>query len=203
MKRDYNTGKAESITFFTGKEIETTPAYGMETLFVVGVHDPYTILHIADDTKSYVDESKKIKHIYFGANQSFKPNGTNDVDTWRPWEDMIYVCLEAGYWCTLDLDVRDVEEADDYFGKMYDVYVDVIIPEVTNEDDISILYNYLKMYESDTADEWAFLSDKKLNSGMTMVHVLSINGINWKDMNQLINTTEEDVERIIPNKYEI
>lgn len=109
MKRDYNTGKAESITFFTGKEIETTPAYGMETLFVVGVHDPYTILHIADDTKSYVDESKKIKHIYFGANQSFKPNGTNDVDTWRPWEDMIYVCLEAGYWCTLDLDVRDVE----------------------------------------------------------------------------------------------
>ena len=103
----------------------------------------------------------------------------------------------------LPVQIKEVEAEDDYFGKMYDVYVDVIIPEVTNDDDISILYNYLKMYENDTADEWAFLSDKKLNSGMTMVHVLSINGINWKDMNLLINTTEEDVERIIPNKYEI
>ena len=103
----------------------------------------------------------------------------------------------------LPVQIKEVETEDDYFGKMYDVYVDVIIPEVTNDDDISILYNYLKMYESDTADEWAFLSDKKLNSGMTMVHVLSINGINWKDMNLLINTTEEDVERIIPNEYEI
>jgi hypothetical protein len=103
----------------------------------------------------------------------------------------------------LPVQIKEVEAEDDYFGKMYDVYVDVIIPEVTNDDDISILYNYLKMYENDTADEWAFLSDKKLNSGMTMVHVLSINGINWKDMNLLINTTEEDVERIIPNEYEI
>ncbi len=103
----------------------------------------------------------------------------------------------------LPVQITDVEEADDYFGKMYDVYVDVIIPEVTDENDISILYNYLKMYEDDTADEWALLSDKKLNSGMTMVHILSINGINWRNMNQLINTTEEDVERIIPNEYEI
>jgi hypothetical protein len=103
----------------------------------------------------------------------------------------------------LPVQITDVEDADDYFGEMYDVYVDVIIPEVTDEDDISILYNYLKMYEDDTADEWALLSDKKLNSGMTMVHILSINGINWRDMNQLINTTEEDVDRIIPDEYEI
>jgi hypothetical protein len=103
----------------------------------------------------------------------------------------------------LPVQITDVEEADDYFGEMYDVYVDVIIPEVTDENDISILYNYLKMYEDDTADEWALLSDKKLNSGMTMVHILSINGINWRDMNQLINTTEEDVDRIIPDEYGI
>lgn len=106
MKRDYNTGKAESITFFTGKEIETTPAYGMETLFVVGVHEPEVILDLIKNPNKV---KTSIQHIYFGANQSFKPNGTNDVATWRPWEDMIYVCLEAGYWCTLDLDVRDVE----------------------------------------------------------------------------------------------
>ena len=40
MKRDYKDGVATDITFFTGVEIEHTPAYGMKTLFVVGVHDP-------------------------------------------------------------------------------------------------------------------------------------------------------------------
>jgi hypothetical protein len=101
MKREYTAGTAEGITFFTGREIERTPAYDMQTLFVVGVHEGQDLIAMA--------ESKQCTHIYFGANQSFKPEGTNDITTWRPWEDMIYVCLEAGFWCTLDLDVRDVE----------------------------------------------------------------------------------------------
>ena len=106
MKREYNTGTAEEITFFIGDEIEKTPAYGMRTLFVVGVHEPETILDLIN---SKVGHGPRITHIYFGANQSFKSNGINDIETWRPWEDMIHVCLEAGYWCTLDLDVRDAE----------------------------------------------------------------------------------------------
>ena len=39
MKREYNIGTAEDIKFFTGVEIEKTPAFGMRTLFVVGVQD--------------------------------------------------------------------------------------------------------------------------------------------------------------------
>ena len=103
MKRDYISGVNTDITFFTGVEIEKTPAYGMKTLFVVGVHDPYVIMELA--------RNNKCKHIYFGANQSFKTNGVNDTETWRPWEDMIYVCLDAedGFWCTLDFDVRETE----------------------------------------------------------------------------------------------
>lgn len=103
MKRNYDSGVADSITFFTGVEIEHTPAYGMKTLFVVGVHDPYIIMELA--------RNNRCKHIYFGANQSFKTNGVNDTETWRPWEDMIYVCLDAEdeFWCTLDFDVRETE----------------------------------------------------------------------------------------------
>jgi hypothetical protein len=102
MKRDYDTGSAEAITFFTGKEIETTPAHGMDTLFVVGVQDPYRIMEIAGE--------HYCSHIYFGANQSFDAKGdTNNSEYWKPWENMIYVCLEAGFWCTLDFDVKDVE----------------------------------------------------------------------------------------------
>jgi len=37
MKRDYETGTADDIVFFTGVEVEKTPAYGMKTLFVTGV----------------------------------------------------------------------------------------------------------------------------------------------------------------------
>ena len=103
MKRTYTEGIKESITFFVGIEIERTPAYGMKTLFVVGVHDPYTIMELAN--------KHGCEHIYFGANQSFKTLGVNDAATWRPWENMIYVCLDSEheFWCTLDFDVRETE----------------------------------------------------------------------------------------------
>ena len=69
MQRNYESGKANNITFFTGIEIEKTPAFGLRTLFVVGVHDPYVILELA--------RNNNCRHIYFGANQSFKTNGIN------------------------------------------------------------------------------------------------------------------------------
>jgi len=97
MKREYDGGTAEAVTFFTGTEIEHTPALGMKTLFVVGVQSVHRIMELAGE--------HYCTHIYFGANQSFKPQGIDDVETWGPWEDMIYACLEAGYWCTLDFDV--------------------------------------------------------------------------------------------------
>ena len=101
MKRDYNTGSREDVTFFVGTEIEHTPAYGMKTLFVVGVHDEQIIISLA--------QNNDCTHIYFGANQSFGTKGVNDAEGWRPWEDMIQGCLDAGYWCTLDFDVSETE----------------------------------------------------------------------------------------------
>ena len=34
MDRDYKTGKSESVGVFSGIEIEHTPAYGLQTLFL-------------------------------------------------------------------------------------------------------------------------------------------------------------------------
>jgi hypothetical protein len=101
MKREYTTGTAEAITFFVGDEIEKTPAFGMQTLFVVGVQDVAKIIELTRENHC--------KHIYFGANQSFPNLATDDADAWRPWERMIYQCLEEGYWCTLDFDVAVVQ----------------------------------------------------------------------------------------------
>ena len=102
MKRTYNTGESEAIEFFIGTEIERTPAYGMKTLFVVGVlHSIGTILEKA--------EKNECRHIYFGANQSFPKLEINDSVAWRHWEILIEACLGANYWCTLDLDVAQAE----------------------------------------------------------------------------------------------
>lgn len=108
MKRDYNVGTKENITFFIGDEIEHTPAFMMRTLFVVGVQDADHILGLI---KSKTGHGPRITHIYFGANQSFKPTTRTE---WLQWTDMIHVCLEAGYWCTLDLEPEYVETMLEY-----------------------------------------------------------------------------------------
>ena len=101
----------------------------------------------------------------------------------------------------LPVQITGTERADD-FEEMYDIYVDVIIPEVTDESDIAILFNYLHYLEPDEAADWVYFNDRKFNFD-TMTHVVSINGINWRDMNRLYNTTVEEVERIMPDQYEI
>ena len=97
----------EDVRFFIGEEVEHTPAFGMRTLFVVGIQDT---AEIHAKALAY-----KCDHIYFGANQSFPKLDINDVAGWRPWEQMIDLMLRSGhggehrYMCTLDLDVACAE----------------------------------------------------------------------------------------------
>jgi hypothetical protein len=91
----------ESAEMFVGTEVEHSPAYGMKTLFVIGVQDPKNIVTAA--------QRNNCEHIYFGANQSFPNPAVNDADTWRTWETMVGSCLMHGAWCTLDLDVSSAE----------------------------------------------------------------------------------------------
>jgi len=89
-----------NVKFFTGTEVEHTPAFGKKTLFVVG-------LQSATDIQ---DRLADCEHIYFGANMSFPSSiRTNDSVFWTPWENMIQQCLDQGYQCTLDIDVSQVE----------------------------------------------------------------------------------------------
>ena len=90
--------------FFTGTEVEHTPAFGKQTLFVVGLQSVNEIAYHFDRNPSGVE------HIYFGANMSFPSSiRTNDAVFWTPWEDMITYFLSRGYQCTLDIDVSQVE----------------------------------------------------------------------------------------------
>jgi hypothetical protein len=95
IDRDPTTG----AQFFTGTEVEHTPAYGMKTLFVVGVQSVEAIALNLNGAE----------HIYFGANMSFPPLEINDRKNWDAWEGMIKFFLNKGYLCTLDVDVACTE----------------------------------------------------------------------------------------------
>lgn len=97
MKRDYNSGEQDNVQFFTGVEVEHTPAFGMKTLFVAGVQ---TVEDIAANLQG-------CEHIFFGANHSFNPK---EYDSWKQWEDMIYFFLKKEYLCSLDIPINLAEE---------------------------------------------------------------------------------------------
>lgn len=90
-----------NTSMFVGLEVEHSPALGMKTLFVVGVQSQ-------EDIEQALNSFPQIEHIYFGANQSFPTGRATSVD-WTRWENMIMPFIGQGYWCTLDIDVNEVE----------------------------------------------------------------------------------------------
>jgi hypothetical protein len=97
----------DNTEFFVGTEIETSPAFGKSTLFVVGLQAVDIISWKLSELNG--KRREPIRHIYFGANMSFPNPKVDDTMTWSQWENMILPFLEQGIWCTLDLDVSAVE----------------------------------------------------------------------------------------------
>ena len=92
MKRDYDTGEANNIIFFTGVEVEKTPAYGMKTLFVTGIQDFNEVM------KFYKEE--QCEHIFFGANHSYQPVTAEEFED---WDLMIRAFTDKDILCSLDI----------------------------------------------------------------------------------------------------
>ena len=91
----------ENTEFFVGTEIETSPAHGKSTLFVVGLQPVDIIRWRLEEANS--KRREPIQHIYFGANMSFPNPPVDDEMTWNKWQGMIMPFLNQGIWCTLDL----------------------------------------------------------------------------------------------------
>lgn len=145
MKRNYKDGVTDNVTFFTGIEIEHTPAFGLRTLFVKGVHTTEEIQDWIDDFASYEDKSKHIEHIFFGANHSFNPRTSEE---WKQWEDMISYFLDKDYLCSLDIPLSAVEEFNDGGLNDYDNF----IPQIRVPVPYIKLWNYNTMLKIDDKD---------------------------------------------------
>jgi hypothetical protein len=99
MKRDYANSAKEDIVYFTGVEVEKTPAFGLKTLFVTGTQP-------CDIIQEHF-EKEQCEHIFFGANHSFEPLNEQE---WTSWERMIKAFLTAGKLCSLDIPISYAEE---------------------------------------------------------------------------------------------
>lgn len=142
MKRTYKDGETDSATFFTGIEVEHTPAYGKKTLFVTGVQSVETIgLYYA---------SQSCEHIFFGANHSFNPglNLPEDIENWEAWENMIKHFLEKDILCSLDIPVKYAED----FLEAGLVEYDCFIPQIRIPLPYIKQWNYNTMVKIDDRD---------------------------------------------------
>lgn len=124
-----------NVDFFTGIEVERTPAFGKRTLFVVGVQPAADI------------EAKLIgtEHIFFGANHSFHPENALE---WQRWESMIQPFLDKGYLCSLDIPITHVEEFHD--GGLCERRN--FIPQIRVSIPYTKLWNYNTMLKIDDKD---------------------------------------------------
>lgn len=102
----------DAVRFFCGTEVERTPAFGKNTLFVVGLQPVQEIQEWLDDFASWEDSARHIEHIFFGANHSFHPDPEDHL-AWQHWESMIQYFLDRGYLCSLDIPVKCVESFND------------------------------------------------------------------------------------------
>ena len=135
MKRDYTNGQADNIIFFTGVEIEHTPAYGKKTLFVNGVQP---IEDIALNLQG-------CEHIFFGANHSFNPQSYEEH---KSWENMILFFLEKEYLCSLDIPINQVEQFHESGYCEYNNF----IPQIRVPIPYVKLWNYNTMLKIDDKD---------------------------------------------------
>ena len=139
MNRDYTSGTADNVVFFFGKEVEHTPAYGLDTLFVTGVQ-PIEAIEGALSNTTY-----ETRHIFFGANHSFTPE---DYDEHKRWEDMIFHFLKKDYLCSLDIPISQVEEFHESGYCEYDNF----IPQIRVPIPYIGLWNYNTMLKIDDKD---------------------------------------------------
>lgn len=127
----------QDVVFFYGNEVEKTPAFGLKTLFVVGVQP----------TSDIAKHINGCEHIFFGANHSFHPDPENHLE-WQRWESMITYFLERDYLCSLDIPIKCVESFNDSGLNEYNNF----IPQIRISLPYVRLWNYNTMIKLDDQD---------------------------------------------------
>jgi len=102
---------------------------------------------------------------------------------------------------TLSFIMTELEQVDfdDNFSH-YNATVDIIIPELTDDKDMQMLYYWLEDYLSDLGSEVGSFNDGKLNDKMVWIYAEKINGKSFSLLTQM-SVSDREVLEIIPNEY--
>ena len=91
MLRDYNTGTVDNVKVFSGLEVEHTPAFGKQTLFLATNELTFEQIH-------NMAESVNAEAIYYGANRTFMVNHGTQIAQMIKFLDMdYYVTIDYQY----------------------------------------------------------------------------------------------------------
>ena len=158
MLRDYKTGVSEDVGIFSGKEIEHTPAYGLQTLFLA--RNDLTFDQIIECAKSV-----KAKAIYYGANRTFLPHIANQV---LQMEKL----LKKGYWVTIDYQHTEHDLVKKNFQKIWNhkkfiPFCSIIFPNVSKDKQVCFKIDDVD-FNKTNAGVWTMsMEDFKKKAGFT------------------------------------
>ena len=99
MKVENRENFGDNPNYFIGVEVERSPLFGMNTLFVVGKQNPKEILQRMLDNG--------IEHVYLGCGYTFNPETPQD---WQAWDYIVHELIKADVWVTLDFNAKYCEQ---------------------------------------------------------------------------------------------
>ena len=125
-----------SAKFFLGTEVERTCYFGKRTLFVVGIANWETILEQA--------KTNNCEHVFFGANDSFKPS----VENLEQWRLQLYM-TSLDYRVSLDCGIEYLDWTKS-FGSVRSLCLQIKVP-IANIEQLPTSTVYLKLDDIDFA----------------------------------------------------
>ena len=178
MDRDYKTGKSASVGVFSGLEVEHTPAFGKQTLFLAR-NDLYY---------DQIEEmAKKVgaEAVYFGANRTFMHTHATQIN------QMIRL-LRKGYYVTIDYPHSLHEEVKARFESIWThekfiPFCSIIFPRSEDDDNLCIKVDDVD-FDSTNPGVWT----------MTMDHFKQTAGFtSWKEYKQDEPIEESDAKEAV------
>jgi len=129
MDRDYKTGKSDSVGVFSGLEIEHTPAFGKQTLFLA--RNDLRLEQIRE-----LAELAKAEAIYYGANRSFMYNHGLQLS-------QMMALMDEGYYVTIDYPYSLHAEVKERFklvwkNEKFIPFCSIIFPDSEDDDQLCI-----------------------------------------------------------------
>ena len=165
MDRDYKTGKSDSVGVFSGLEVEHTPAFGKQTLFLA--RNDLTF----DDIKALA-QSVNAEAIYYGANRSYMHNHGLQLAQMKK-------LIDDGYYVTVDYDHSIHKEVKEKFkmlwnNELFIPFCSIIFPDSEDDNQLCIKVDDVDFNKTNPGVWTMSMNHFKQTSGFT----------SWKEYKQ-------------------